>query len=262
LKDTREIFKGLTREPFSPGNFIREHKNGILGTIIFHLLILIALFAFKLQSAREIRDLDLVFDYTEPPPTPEELAALEKEAQKDAYFERLLKQQLQQSNQAANISEELDKKISTESFVDEVTKSLNEQRSEEYKAQMEEIEKMLKDAERVPVNEDFENKTEEKPFTGPTRISYEFIAPPFDRRSVHIPIPVYKCRGGGTVQVTVSVDRLGNVTSAKSLILEAGIDSDCLSEIALRFARQSRFSGSQLAPESHIAQITYQFVEQ
>jgi hypothetical protein len=262
LKPKNDIPSGLFEQPFSLKRFVKENINGILGTLAFHLVILIVLLFVKIQSLPDPRDLDLVFDYSEPPPTEEELAAIALQQQRDAYYERLLEQQLRASNRAVNVSEDVEEKISTENYVKDVMKALDEARSEEWRREQEEIRKMLEAAEKATVAEDTEEYTEESEFEGPTTIAYEFIEAPFDRRSVRMPVPVYKCRGGGVVEVAILVNRLGEVTSLKAKVISASHDPDCLARVSEEYARRSRFSGSSAAPESHAGKITYTFIAQ
>lgn len=258
---TDQIIGSISGKAFSVRTFIRENLNGILGTLAFHMVLLILFLLIKIQTFREINDLDLVFDYTEPPLTEEQLLAIQEEEQKEAYYERLLRQQLRLSNQASNVGSDIEQKISTDNYVNEVLKQLDESRSEEWKKEQEKIAEMLKEAEREYLAEEPEEEKAED-FQGPTTITYRFLVPPLERRALNMPVPVYKCRGGGTVEVSVTVNQLGQVTSAKAEVLNASHDPECLAEVARRYALLSRFSGSTNAPGDHPGVIRYEFVAQ
>ena len=157
----------------------------------------------------------------------------------------------------------VEEEISTESYVDEVMKELDETRSEEWLKEQEDIRKKLNQEDIVPVKKEEEEKEEEdQSFIGPTNISYIFLEEPKGRKSRYMPIPVYKCRGFGLVEVRVSVDQLGNISSAKANVVEASEDPDCLAEVAERYARMSSFSGNNTAPTNQTAVITYRFIAQ
>ncbi len=81
------------------------------------------------------------------------------------------------------------------------------------------------------------------------------------RSAFHLPIPVYKCRGGGDVTVRISVGRNGYVRGA--VIVEgSSVGDECIRNAALAAAKRSRFSVSDAAPEPQTGQITYRFIEQ
>ncbi len=253
----------LNQKPFSFSRWIKENLAGILGTVIFHMLILIIFLVVKIQSYKEIRDLSILMDFSE---EPEEILQQEEEEMQEEteeeYFERLLEQELNRSNRAANISQNIEEEISTEKFVNEFMNELNESRTEEWLKRQEELQKMLENEDLVPVNEEEPSEEEEEPFTGPTNISYEFLEPPYDRSSLRLPVPVYKCRGSGIVEVEVSVTRTGTVSSAKARVKEASHDATCLAEVAEKYASRSIFRGSASAPANQKAKITYIFIAQ
>ena len=262
MKPTDNIIQELYEKPLSFKGFIKKNINGILTTLIFHFLVLIILLGVQISSYNEIAELGIMFDFEYNPDdeygkdqlTPEEAARLE-------LLERFLQSSLQASNQPVNISEQLDKKISTDNFVDQVRQELDEMRSEEERRELELIEKRLSDTkihdaiEEYPVEEDMV-------FDGPTRISYEFFAPPYNRQTVYLPVPIYKCQGDGVVEVEIQVDRSGRVVSAKPTILGSPSDGQCLAEAAVKYALLSRFSKPYGAPSSHKGRITYSFVAQ
>ena len=258
MKDIPEIEEIFSQRPFSIRRFVQDHKVGILGTIAFHLLVLIILLLFKIQSYKEIRDLDLAIEYLESPeqdPSEEEL-----QEDREVLLTRLFEQQLRLSNRAVNISK-LEEEISTENYVEEVMKDLEQERTEEWLKQQENIENILNKEDIIPVEPEIE-KEEQPEFQGPTNISYEFLAAPYNRKSLRLPIPVYKCRGFGVVEVSITVNPSGEVTSAKAKVIEATQDPECLAEVAQRFALQSIFRGDFSAPASHAGKITYSFVAQ
>lgn len=258
MKSNSEIFSELNAKPFSIVRFIREHQIGVMGTLAFHMILLIIFLLVKIQSFKHVKDLDLVMEFIEVPV--EEFLAKEPESREE-FLERLIERQLRASNRAVNESK-LEEEISTEKYVEDFLKQLDEERSEEWKKTNEELQNLLAEKDVVKVNEDLAEEQQEPEFTGPTNIGYEFLSEPFNRVSVNLPIPVYKCRGYGKVEVLIEVNRLGNVVSAKAIVINASEDSPCFSEIAEEFALKSIFRGDYSAPADHRAKITYIFISQ
>ena len=104
-----------------------------------------------------------------------------------------------------------------------------------------------------------EKKKEEKSETykGPSVISYSLEG----RKSVSMPIPVYKCVAGGDVSIAIIVNRNGYVIGA-SVIESASAKDPCIREFAVRAANSSRFTKSSTAPEKQTGEIVYRFVAQ
>ena len=264
MKNTEQIYDGLGIKPFSLKRFYEEHKIGILGTMIFHVFFLLIFLIVKIHNYSASVPLDVYIDFSQQEQkTPEEIAAEEKKLEEEQYYQKLLNRQLNESNRAVNVSRDLDKKISTKDYVQEVEKELDASRNKDYLKEQEKIKNIMNQGDIVPVNtseRDKEDKT--KQYHGPTNITYRFTEPPLDRATVDLPVPVYKCMGDGIVEVHVTVDQMGNVTSAKSVVVSASMDPDCLSEVAEKYAKRTVFTGDLSAPASQPAIITYQFVAQ
>ena len=219
MKNTDEIFSNISRKPFSIRKFIAEHQIGILGTLAFHMILLILFLGMKIQDYKETSSLDLIFEFEEEL-SPEEQARLEEEQEKAEYYEKLLEQQLNAGNQAVNETK-LEEELSTEKYVEDFLKELENQKSEDEKLTEEILDEYLNQEDIVMVNEELPEEDDNKEFQGPTNISFVFLEEPLKRVSVNLPPPVYKCRGYGVVEVRVSVNRIGNVISAKGKLIEA-----------------------------------------
>lgn len=81
------------------------------------------------------------------------------------------------------------------------------------------------------------------------------------RQARHLPVPAYKCYGGGTVTVIIRVNSDGRVTDA-SIDTATSSSDPCLKKQALAFAKQARFSASASAPNPQTGDIIYQFIAQ
>ncbi len=105
-------------------------------------------------------------------------------------------------------------------------------------------------------DEGTDNKTEDRRVEGNVTVSYSLNNPL--RHARNLIIPAYRCKGGGEVVVSITVNNLGEVTSAK--VLRGG--DDCMKESALNAAKASRFDSNSSAPSRHIGEISYIFIPQ
>ena len=94
-------------------------------------------------------------------------------------------------------------------------------------------------------------------YSGPSVLSWTLEG----RKASKLPIPAYRCMGGGTVTVIITVDNQGSVIGAK-VQDEVSSGDACLREFALRAARLSRFSASSTAPARQGGNIVYSFIPQ
>lgn len=111
--------------------------------------------------------------------------------------------------------------------------------------------------ETVDLGKEQKNNSAEKEYSGPSVLSYILDG----RKASHLPIPSYRCMGGGTVTIIITVDPSGRVLNAKVLD-EVSSEDRCLREFAIRAARLSRFSMSTTAPARQTGEIVYRFIAQ
>ena len=81
------------------------------------------------------------------------------------------------------------------------------------------------------------------------------------RQARNLPVPAYKCYGGGTVTVIIKVSPAGRVTDATVDPSTSSTDP-CLRKWAVSFAKTARFSESLSAPNPQTGDIIYQFIAQ
>ena len=100
-------------------------------------------------------------------------------------------------------------------------------------------------------------KEETKPYSGPSVLSWSLDG----RKASRLPIPAYRCYGGGEITVVITVNNRGDVLNAK---VDEGVSSQdhCLREFAIRAARLSKFSAAPEAPARQMGTITYAFIAQ
>ncbi|TSA39101.1 MAG: hypothetical protein D4R64_00700 [Porphyromonadaceae bacterium] len=119
--------------------------------------------------------------------------------------------------------------------------------------------KELPKTESKPIDFFKPNKIEEEQvYKGPTNIYFKL-----DNRKVsYLPIPVYKCKGGGTVQVDIRVGQRGKVEL--TTINSSGTDTrdPCFLDAAKDAARRTRFNFSTSATALQQGYIIYHFVAQ
>ena len=96
-----------------------------------------------------------------------------------------------------------------------------------------------------------------KPYSGPSVLSWSLDG----RKASRLPIPAYRCYGGGEITVVITVNNRGDVLNAK---VDEGVSSQdhCLREFAIRAARLSKFSAAPEAPARQMGTITYAFIAQ
>lgn len=231
----------------------REDKAGLYITLIVHLGILIVLLIAQIGFSLQ-RENSFVIDFSKQ----EELRRIEEKKQFDE-----------------NISKRVDDLISGASGIEfrNVTSSRNREilkddRSTDADQLYKDAERLAKDLKNGPdkADEDFvsepvrkadDKKSETRQYSGPSVLSWHLDG----RKASHLPIPAYRCYGGGMVTVLITVDNSGRVIDAK-IQEETSSDDRCLRDFAIRAARQSRFSIKQDAPARQHGDIVYQFLAQ
>lgn len=231
----------------------REDKAGLYVTLIVHLGILIVLLIAQIGFSLQ-RENSFVIDFSKQ----EELRRI---AEKKEFDE--------------NISKRVDDLISGASGIEfrNVTSSRNKEILKDDRST--DADKLYKDAERLAkdlksgpdqADEDYvsepelkteDKKSEKRQYSGPSVLSWHLDG----RKASHLPIPAYRCYGGGMVTVLITVDNSGRVIDAK-IQEETSSDDKCLRDFAIRAARQSRFSIKQDAPARQHGDIIYQFLAQ
>jgi Gram-negative bacterial tonB protein. len=237
--------------------FKRENNAGIYLTVSVHLLALIVLLLLQIRFELQ-QEAAFVLDFSQ----------LEERERQE-----------QRAQMRAEVAEELDALFANRGErgpaprnvavdVSQARQNLNERsfqgRSEVYdeaKALQDKLDASRRAAEALQGSDDIptekkEEKKEEQ-YVGPSVISYLLEG----RKALSLPIPVYKCIGGGDVSVSILVNPNGYVVAAE---VTAGVSSsdECLREYALRAARSSRFTAKSNAPRQQAGEIVYRFVAQ
>ena len=234
----------------------KEDKAGLYITIIFHLVVIIVLLAYQIDSNLR-KEESFVLDFSKQ----EEI----EQRKKEEIFKDNISKRIDQMLAAAQASRADIKNIAVD-----VSKPLKDDRNTD-------AEQLYKDAERLAndlkngkhAQEDAREETVELPskekkqdekqkeYSGPSVVSYSLDG----RKASHLKIPAYRCYGCGDVTVIITVDPQGNVVNAKVLDEISSSDS-CLRSFAVRAARLSKFSASSSAPARQNGEILYRFIAQ
>jgi hypothetical protein len=237
--------------------WMQENATGILGTIAFHMLLAIIFLIIKISSERSYLESIILFDIDE------EIAQEQAEPEMpDPEFDQRLADYLEQakSNVPVNLARNVEEEISTEKYVQELEREINENRPESW----EEMQQRLKELQEISQEElimEGENDTprkEQEPYLGPTNIYYSLE----NRYHLRLPVPVYKCEGSGLIEVNIVVNQQGKVIQAEVDQQGAGINETCLAEAAVNAALRTLFNADYKAATRQVGSITYHFIAQ
>jgi len=242
--------------------FFRVNLRAILYTIIVHLLVFIVLIFTKAGGLKQDRELGVAIDFTEE-------ASLEDYLNKEnidvpeEWIEKVIEARQQASNRAVNLNDKINQEISTEDYVNKLLDELEAQKDEDFKLKREKLKEIISSAVfEDDANSNKKKTEEEKNYTGPTTISYEFLDAPKSRSKRDLFIPVYRCEGSALIVVDLIVHQDGTVSDVSIVSAETLYESDCFIQAAQNAAKKSYFKSDFTAPEKQRARITYQFVAQ
>lgn len=240
--------------------FVKTHRYGLMGTVIFHLVLFISLVSVGISQERRRVEMEIELDM----PTPEE-----QEQQRQEIAKRT---EIKQLSSDAEVEQMLRSIAVNEDMAGRQVERSEQERVEDY---IQEIEHGLGDyGTRYQVEKDkhhqedslkFEEEKRQQVldslrstvYAGKSSVSYKLTG----RYKVYLPIPVFKCEFGGRVVVAVVVSREGRVLAAEVVERESKVD-DCLRKVAVDAALRSEFNVDGRAPERQEGTITYNFVRQ
>lgn len=238
-----------------------EDKAGLYITVIIHLTVIIVLTISQIGS--ELGKINsFVMDFSA------------QEAEEEKIKEKEFKEQI-----SKRLDDLINGRIPLERASNENVKNIavdagarlkddrNTDAEDLYK-DAERLAKQLKEGQKHAIEEDAREETvdlgkenrnvrEEKEYSGPSVLSYSLDG----RKASHLPIPAYRCMGGGTVTVIITVDTSGRVLNAK-VMDDVSSEDPCLRNFAVRAARLSRFSISPASPARQTGEIVYRFIAQ
>lgn len=234
---------------------------GVLGTVIIHLIAGIVFFSVKLHSLKKESEKEFLMVIE---PETDKLSVHSAEDRQlyddgipevDRMISNIVRNLLNPESPVIDpreyqdrVKEEMIRKglLDEENFIDDWKKKETEQGVTEIIEKIkDEIRKEEEDA--PPVN-----------FQGETRVYYKLE----NRYHRKMPIPVYKCEGGGMVTLAIEVGRDGIVLNARVNTDESTTTEPCLLKTAVEYALMSLFNNSPDAPLRQTGSITYHFVAQ
>lgn len=235
-----------------------EERAGLYITIIFHLVVIIVLLAYQIDSALK-REESFVLDFSRQ----EEIERQKKEE----IFREDISRRLDELIAAARQSGEPVRNIAVDAGA-QLKDDRNTDADQLYK-DAQRLADDLRSGQKDAIEEDAREETvelqtqrkqtenEKKEYSGPSVVSYTLDG----RKASHLKIPAYRCYGSGDVTVIITVNNNGQVVGAK--IFEAtSSDDQCLRNFAIRAARLSRFTASATAPHNQTGEIVYRFIAQ
>jgi len=233
-----------------------EDRVGLYITIIFHLVVIIALLAYQIDSALK-KEESFVLDFSKQ----EEFERIKKEE----AFKKDISRKIDDIIAAARASSEPIRNVAVDagSMLKDDRNTDAEQLYKDAERLSQELREghSIEDARDETVEIDKPQKkaeeTKKQEYSGPSVLSYTLDG----RKASHLKIPAYRCYGSGDVTVIITVNNAGNVVGAK--VLDAvSSDDQCLRNFAVRAARLSRFSASATAPPNQTGEILYRFIAQ
>lgn len=239
----------------------KDDKAGLYLTAIIHLVVLIALLSTSIGAVLSKGDIfEMDYSETDAPDIPDRVEDEGQEAEDETFGEAISRkvEALIAGNSGASFrnvatgGELKDDRGTDASKLYDDARKLAEDLKNGF-----EVEETDNDYVSVPALEKKERADEEKPYSGPSVLSWQLDG----RQASHLPIPAYRCYGGGMVTVTIGVDPSGKVVYAKIQDETSSTDT-CLRDFAIRAAKLSRFSSKPGAPARQAGQIVYQFIAQ
>ena len=242
-------------------DWLKEHRHGVMGTVIFHLVLAIFLVCVGISRLDSQQRMEIEIDMPEP------------EIVQQKQVEQKKKEQILQQSADEEVNEMLRSLAVNEDAVKKNAETQPHERVEEYIEQIqEEIDSDYGGRYRANKNKHYKEDSirvqrdkkermldslQSTVYVGKSSVSYNIKG----RYKTYLPIPVYKCEFGGKIVVAVVVNRQGRVIKAEVVDAESNKD-DSLREVAVDAALKSEFNVDEKAPERQTGTITYNFVKQ
>ena len=232
-----------------------EDKAGLYITIIFHLMVIIVLLAYQIDSALK-REESFVLDFSKQ-------EAIEQQKKETAFKDDISKRLDELIAAARNSSEPIrniavdagsqlkdDRNTDADQLYKDAERLANELKSGQ-------LEDAREETVELPSEEKKKEDTKKKEFKGKAVVTYNLDG----RKASSLKIPAYRCYDSGDVTVIITVNNAGRVVGAK--ILEEISSSDaCLRSEAIRAARTTRFNSSPSSHPNQTGEILYRFIAQ
>lgn len=244
------------------GDYIKKyvipHRRGIMGTVIFHLILAIFLLSMEISRVAVHTEMEVLMDV----PAPEELLKqLEEKQRKEEIRQKssteAVEKMLRSIATNENAPERKNKEVRVQEYVDEIMRELETEGGKRYVAHKDKNYKQDSIQHLRDRREQELDSLKSTFYSGESSVSYNLK----ERYARFLPIPVFKCEFGGVVVVEITVNRKGVVQ--KAVVIDADSqEDDCLRRVAVDAAERSRFNEKNSAPVLQKGTITYHFVKQ
>ena len=260
----RWIDKGIALLPYSTVTIekIQIKKYGVIGTILFHALVIVFFLIIKIGSPKAAEDSWIYLDLK----SVDELAALKtvKRMTENIITPSQHKARNIAVNQKEDRIENYDDyknyRISGKA-VDQIVNSRINKAVDNIikKNDLNPNDREIPDMQTQPLNFYQAKKTkEEKVYEGPTNIYFNLE----NREVSYLNVPVYQCEGSATVRIDIRVNQRGKVELATVNPAETDTRKSCFIQAARKAAQRTRFNFSTRAPRFQSGYITYHFIAQ
>jgi TonB family protein len=243
----------------------RARQAGILGTVIFHLLVAILLVGAGIARVGVHEGLEIVLDL---PGEEEVQQRVEELERREALLRESADEETREMLRSIAVNEDLaaGRAATTAPVEREIERYISDIQGELGRAAARDSRyTVASDPRRVADSlQALEARRQREldslqstVYAGESSVSYKLK----DRYKTFLPIPVFRCEFGGTVVVAITVEPRGAVL--KAVVVDPGSSTDeCLREVAVEAALRSRFNADEKAPSPQRGTITYNFVKQ
>lgn len=256
--------------------FFKENINAILGTILFHLLIVASAMFFKITTSTHFEeaytyvDIDFIKEMTEEETNtkPESNNDIEN-FDVENYISKLknvgsnysTSDKSGRSNQKTMSEAELKQKYETELLKEKYGDNYEKMKNTTYENYLKEVDNNTKNN---TVNQNKSNQSNSgegssSSYSGPALVFVELENK--NRGNSYIHVPVFTCKDGGSVVVKISISSDGSVKTANIESAKSNGDVNCISNEAKEAALKSRFTNIS-GTKTEYGKITYKFIEQ
>jgi len=249
------------------GELIHRYMTGILGTVLFHLVVITAILTIKLNSKVDYPSKDIVVELDQEV-KPEEPEKTEQMKANEPDIEKMAEGVIGR-NIAVSADEKIKNEISTDKYIQDLEKQMdlpgfkalqegNRQAIAPSKASEDKTDESVNIQQETPKETPKDKVQGNTIYRGPTTIIFSLPG----RRQRYIAVPVYKCEGSGDVVTEIFVDQEGTVVSATVVRDKSSAMDECLYEAAEKYALRSLFNADPKAPPRQKGTIRYHFVAQ
>ena len=235
----------------------KENKAGLYLTIIFHLVVVIVLLVYQIDS-RIKAESSFVLDFTKQEEIEKEKKLQEMKTEVSKRLDDLIAAARANNKDIKNLAVDASSQLKDDRNTDaEQLYKDAERLADELKAGQSAIQEDAREETVELPSQKKEDKSKTKEYRGPSVVSYNLDG----RKASHLSIPAYRCYSSGDVTVIITVDPQGKVVGAQ-VMDEISSGDQCLRSFAVRAARLSRFSVSKDAPSRQRGEIVYRFIAQ